>query len=238
MDQRDYDTVVVTRHNPKTHESVVLVARTAFKKPIDPNSTGFMVPLRIDGTIDRILFETRMTGKPDSSFVRHKTLINGFQKFRSQLKVNLKVDESEMIKAVKVGDSNEIIFTQFPYSSVIAFKVSMSAPHLKALQQINETISKFDENDSEINSIVSNLSLNDLNFVLFRCNQEETDDINSGAYELPNIGKMNYCGIASIVFYLRHIRTNNDLGIDFIILFQQLHVVITFCLLLRTSSLW
>ena len=212
VDQRDVDTVVVTRHNPNTHESVVLVARTAFKKPLDPNLTGFMVPLRIDGIIDKILFETRMTGKPETNFVKHKTVINGYQKFRSELKTDISVDKSEMIRAVRVGDSNEIIFTKFPYSSVIAFKVSLSDPHLKALKEINETLNKFDINESDIKSIVSNLSLVDLNFVLFRCDREEGDDIRGGAYELPIVGKMNYCGIASILFYLRHIRTNNDLG--------------------------
>ena len=220
VDQRDYDTVVVTRHNPRTHESVVLVARTAFNKPLDPNATGFLSPLRIDGTIDKILFETRMTGKAEDvkDFVQHKKYINGFAKFRSQLKTNLSVDESKMIKAIKMSGSNEIMFIDFPYSSVIAFKVSLTEPHLKALKEVNEKIQKFDETNSDINSIVSNLSLTDLNFVLFRCNHEEVDDIKGGAYDLPILGKMNYCGLASAIFYLRHIRTNNDLGIVVLLL--------------------
>lgn len=214
VDQRDGDTVVVTRHNPQTHESVVLVARTAFQKPLDPNATGFLAPLRIDGNIDKILFETRMSGRPEDikNFVPHKKYINGFQKFRSHLKTDLSVEESQMIKAIRIGGSNEIMFVDFPYSSVIAFKVSMSEPHLKALKEVNEKIKKFDDIESDLNSIVSNLSLSDLNFVLFRCNLEEVDDIKGGAYELPVLGKMNYCGLASVVFFLRHIRTNNDLG--------------------------
>ncbi|CAG2168340.1 unnamed protein product, partial [Oppiella nova] len=204
--------VAVTRHNPQTHESVVLVARTAFQKPSDPKASPYLPPLRIDGLIDKILFETRMTGEPEDDFIKDKLLINGLQEFRSELRTNISVDESQMIKANRIGDSYEIMFTQFPASSVIAFKVSFSSYHMNAVQQTHQLIKQLDDNNSDINTIISNLSLNDLNFVLFRCNHEEVDDINGGAYGLPNMGQMNYCGIASVIYYLRHIRTNNDLG--------------------------
>ena len=40
VDQLDPDVVSVTRHNPGTHESVVLIARTSFSFPHDPNNDG------------------------------------------------------------------------------------------------------------------------------------------------------------------------------------------------------
>ncbi|CAG2116623.1 unnamed protein product [Medioppia subpectinata] len=212
VDQRDVDTVAVTRHNPITHESVVLVARTAFHKPNDPKASPYLNPLRIDGLIDKILFETRMTGEPEDDFVRNKQFINGLQEFRSDLKSDIPLEDSEMIKANRIGDSYEIIFTQFPPSSVIAFKVSFSSYHLNAVQKTNQLIQQLEDNKSDINVLISKLSLNDLNFVLFRCNHEEADDISGGAYGLPTMGQMNYCGIASVIYYLRHIRTENDLG--------------------------
>ena len=215
---------MVTRHNPQTHESVILVARTSFQKPKDPKSTGYLVPLRIDGKINKILFETRMDGEPEEDYVQNENFINGYQSFKSILRTNLSVDESKMIKAVRIGDSNEIMFTEFPPSSVIAFKVSLSDIHLNAVKQIKNTIKQFDDPNSDINKIVSDLSLIDLNFVLFRCNHEEVDDIGGGAYDLPIVGKINYCGIASIVYYLRHIRTNNDLGIESNVILSYLDI--------------
>jgi len=212
VDQRDVNTIAVTRHNPNTHESVVLVSRTSFSPPSDPSSTGYLVPLRIDGRLENIILETRMIGKPEKDFTKDNKVINGLKNLKTYLRSNLSIDKSEMIKSVAIDDSNEIMFTHFPPSSVVAFKVSLSEFHLKAVHNIKNIIQQFDDNKSEINSIFNKLSLNDLNFVLFRCNQEEIDDIGGGTYRLPSIGALNYCGIASIIYCLKHIRTNNDLG--------------------------
>lgn len=40
VDQFDNDTTVVTRHNPNTHESYILVARTSFYEPNENTSVG------------------------------------------------------------------------------------------------------------------------------------------------------------------------------------------------------
>lgn len=202
----------MTRHNPLTHESVILVSRTSFSVPSDPNKTGYICPLRIEGRIESIIFETRMNGEPQKNFIKNEKIINGFNNFSCDLRRNLFIDESLMIKSVKTNDMNEIMFTNFPPSSVIAFKVSLSESHLKAVNEIKKIVLQFDDCKSEMNAIIQKLSLNDLNFVLFRCNQEETDDIGGGVYTLPSIGSLNYCGIASVMYYLKYIRTDNDLG--------------------------
>ncbi|XP_054161339.1 glycogen debranching enzyme-like [Oppia nitens] len=212
VDQRDFDTVAVTRHNPETHESVVLVARTAFHCPKDPKASPYLPPLRIDGIIDKLLFETHMTGEPEINFVQHKEYINGYSEIRSDIRTDLALDDSKLIKANKIGDSYEIIFNYFPQSAVIAFKVSLSDYHKNALEKLRVFSKQLDDESSDVNTIISNLSLIDLNYLLFRCNHEEHDDTNGGAYSLPVFGQMNYCGIASIIYYLRHIRTHNDLG--------------------------
>jgi len=219
VDQRDSNTIAVTRHNPQTHESVILVSRTSFSPPSDPQSTGYIVPLRIDGRIENIIFETRMTGKPQKDFSKDDKVINGYQNFKSYLRSNLSIGQSEMIKSVEFEDSNEIMFVNFPPSSVIAFKVSLSQFHIKAVNQIKKIVEQFDDSTSQINAIIEKLSLCDLNYVLFRCDHEERDDIGGGAYKLSSIGALNYCGIASIMYYLRHIRTENDLGYCHLVFF-------------------
>ncbi|GFO03724.1 glycogen debranching enzyme, partial [Plakobranchus ocellatus] len=45
VDQVDVNTVSVTRHKPQSHESVVLIARTAFQHPKNPNDQGYIRPI-------------------------------------------------------------------------------------------------------------------------------------------------------------------------------------------------
>lgn len=55
----DTDIVAVTRHSPTTHESVVLVAFTAFKHP-DSNAHDLrkhVRPLRVEGIVEEIILE-------------------------------------------------------------------------------------------------------------------------------------------------------------------------------------
>lgn len=63
VDQMDPDIVAVTRHNPKTHESFVLVAFTAFGYP-DLNAANYqrgIRPLRVEGVVDEIVFEATLS---------------------------------------------------------------------------------------------------------------------------------------------------------------------------------
>lgn len=59
VDQIDSDIVAVTRHSPTSHESVVLVAFTAFQHP-DCNASDLrrhIRPLRVEGIVEEIILE-------------------------------------------------------------------------------------------------------------------------------------------------------------------------------------
>lgn len=60
----------------------------------------------------------------------------------------------------------------------------------------------------------SDLDLVDLNIVLHRADQEERGltEGKFGAYDVPGLGKMVYCGLEGFMHPLRHIMRNNDLG--------------------------
>lgn len=53
-----------------------------------------------------------------------------------------------------------------------------------------------DLNRFDLENIISRLSFNDLNRVLYRCDGEERDDGKGlAAYEIPGCGPMVYCGL-------------------------------------------
>ena len=60
---------------------------------------------------------------------------------------------------------------------------------------------------------VDDLSLVDLNHVLYRCNAEERDEgKGGGVYDVPGAGSMVYCGLQGIVSMLAPVRDSNNLG--------------------------
>lgn len=63
VDQMHPDIVAVTRHNPTTHESVILIAHTSFGSP-NPNAehTGVR-PLQFEGSLVEIILEAELTHK-------------------------------------------------------------------------------------------------------------------------------------------------------------------------------
>ena len=63
VDQMTPDVVAVTRHNPETHQSVVLVAHTAFRPPNDQTQQGFIRPLVLDGQVEEVVLESSIVHK-------------------------------------------------------------------------------------------------------------------------------------------------------------------------------
>ena len=64
-----------------------------------------------------------------------------------------------------------------------------------------------------IEAAIGELNLLDLNYALYRCDQEERDDgYGGGAYVVPGAGAFVYCGIQGIMSMLTTVRDNNDLG--------------------------
>jgi len=58
VDQVDTDIVCVTRHNGKTHETVVLMSYTSFSMPTGQN--GFGKGITINGKVERIIIEASL----------------------------------------------------------------------------------------------------------------------------------------------------------------------------------
>ena len=63
--------------------------------------------------------------------------------------------------------------------------------------------------------LLNSLTLCDFNYLLFRCEAEERVDSGQGTYEIPNFGKLPYCGLQGIRQLIKRIQERNDLGHPF-----------------------
>lgn len=228
VDQMDTDVVAVTRHNPSTHQSVILVAYTAFQS-LDPNFyRNGMKPLTVEGTVDEVILEASLTHvgfKSNSgprfgcqgTFTKDSKYINGLNEYVLSLKENIPLSESE---ALVLGHSMDpgmtvLNFKNFQPGSVVVIRVSLNErvrPAMDKLRRITSALNS-PSGDFELDSVVSRLSLSDLNRALYRCVEEEKDEPpHSGTYDIPGFAPMVYAGLQGIMSLLSDIRPKNDLG--------------------------
>ncbi|KAK8737367.1 hypothetical protein OTU49_004452 [Cherax quadricarinatus] len=232
VDQVTEHVVTVTRHNPVTHQSVVLVAYTSFRPPSQIQDSSIR-PLKVQGRLEEIIFEMQVKGKKTGDedknipglFTNDSEYINGINGFSVEVKEHLSPSQSSMVRMTSGGDSetSECEYTSnFTPGSVIAFRLSLLPRAQSAVNKIRATLSEFGykskisevtTHNAVLSDIVSNLTLVDLNRVLYRCEEEEKDEgRGSGAYNIPNSGPMVYCGLQGVISVLSEIRVLNDLG--------------------------
>jgi glycogen debranching enzyme len=103
------------------------------------------------------------------------------------------------------GPYAEIVVPEkFPPGSFMLFETN--------LQGLDPKLDAFCTEGAE--EAFGELDLVDLNVVLHRCDGEERDATNGeiGAYEVPNLTKLVYCGLEGWMHPLRHVIRYNDLG--------------------------
>ncbi|ESO94506.1 hypothetical protein LOTGIDRAFT_215487 [Lottia gigantea] len=230
VDQLTDDTVSVTRHNPQTHESIILVCRTSFSHPSNPNCAGQHIKsIHIQGVIKEIILEGSMGVSHHYEYKQDKDYVNGLPDYFLTLRQNIKTEESQICNVHKNPDGTvNISWKNLTPGSVIAFRSCLPPKAKEAILQIRRGLGQFgylmrsysgstmfDDtwDKSNFRVIVSNLDLASLNRVLYRVEAEERDDgYGIGAYSLAGYGSMVYCGLRGIISVLADIRPNNDLG--------------------------
>lgn len=103
------------------------------------------------------------------------------------------------------GPYAEIVVPEyFPPGSIMVFETQM--------QDFDPSLDTFCASGAQ--EAFSEVDLVDLNVILHRAHGEEQDatDGKFGVYEIPNLGKMVYCGLEGWMHPLRHIMRYNDLG--------------------------
>lgn len=96
---------------------------------------------------------------------------------------------------------------------VFVCRISLTAPVKAALLNVRQLLTQFgyrmktfsarnvtEITSGELEQMISELTLNDLNRILFRCDNEERDDGEGfGVYGLDSYGGLKYCGLQGSV---------------------------------------
>ncbi|XP_037299279.1 glycogen debranching enzyme-like isoform X2 [Manduca sexta] len=223
VDQMDADVVAVTRHEPRSRRSVILVAFTAFTTP-DPAATPRHVkPLRFEGQLEEIILEAelhrverRVEGR-SASFARHPRYINGLEEYEATLRRSLQLAQS----GVFVNERSENVHTVLEFrplapGTVVALRVSPRPAHAAALTSLQRAVDALRAPPAAdplgLAPALADLDLADFNTLLYRCDAEEREAGGGGVYDVPGWGPLPYAGLQGVASLLAEVTPSDDLG--------------------------
>ncbi|XP_028666965.1 glycogen debranching enzyme isoform X1 [Erpetoichthys calabaricus] len=235
VDQVDEDIVAVTRHCPSTHQSVVAVSRTAFRNPKTSFFSDSVPPMCIPGKIEEVVLEARTIEREVGLYVKDEKSINGLPDYTVEITEHIQLKDSKIVKQAEVTSKGrhefvqEIEFRKLTPGSTIAFRVSLDPHAQDAVGMLRNHLIQFSphfkmgslpDNNAEpilktpFAKIASDLTLADMNVLLFRCDAEEQED-GGGCYNIPSWTSLKYSGLQGLISVMADIRPKNDLGHPF-----------------------
>ncbi|KAJ8409510.1 hypothetical protein AAFF_G00229110 [Aldrovandia affinis] len=235
VDQVDEDIVAITRHCPSTHQSVVAVSRTAFHDPKNHRYRDEAPPMFIPGKIEEVVLEAQTVERHAGSYEKDEKSINGMPEYTVEITEHIQLKDSRIVKQADVtskGSSEfvqEIVFEKLTPGSVIAFRVSLDPKAQELVGVLRNHLIQFSPHyksgslpDSKapailkkpLTSIMSRLTLADMNVLLFCCDTEEQEE-GGGCYAIPSWVALKYGGLQGFLSVMADIRAKNDLGHPF-----------------------
>jgi len=208
-DQLCPNTLMLTRQHPITNSTIILIGRTDLVPLTEVKET--IEPLLIQGQIEEILFEMNISWatkeNPLETFVRDIDLINGLREkdIHVDIRQNLTKDQCQFVEITQENSNSmtKVVFNEeaFLPGSIIAFNINLLPIARNASNQLREEI--LVNQLSSFRSLISHCSLVDLNFILYRCKNEENNEI----YTIPEYGPLVYAGLQGIESVLLEIRS-------------------------------
>ncbi|CAF1464414.1 unnamed protein product [Adineta steineri] len=221
VDQLSSSVLLLTRHNPSNHKSIILVANTSFFQS-NNNHYERLSPLSLEGVIDEIIVEGSLKHDQEKEsvkeFQRSSEYINGLIYTNVYFNENIPIEQSQLIRLTSLNDREyngfrTIEFTEnFRPGSIVIFQVSVLPRIHQTLINIEQIINQFSNPSSQFNKIIQDLTLIDLERVLYRSSvEEQSDGKGVDVYTIPDYGQLVYCGLHGLIPILEKIRQSNQL---------------------------
>ena len=201
-DRCDYEinenVVVVRRRSLNTGEEMLLLANTALS-----SDSGSRKPamVELDTQLKNAKVELYSTIELYDQIPKEESddFLTGLE---NQFKLEQDVSSQEDLARLKIHVHNS------PKSDFI--KTSLSPGAIIVISGTNSTKPK-PLDTAKLANIVSQLSLTDLNQILFSCKKEEQSNRpGNGCYDVPYHGPLPYAGFASVYQLLRSIQSKRD----------------------------
>lgn len=192
--------ITVHRIHPKTRKGYFTVAHTAF--PGYGEGHGSLTPVHLNGTKAKLIgswkLDVDVSDSAKQAVFDEKAFLRGLPSSISDLPgVDLVAKEDETVITMP---------SHFPPGSVAIFETWIpEAEHNEGLDQLI---------NSGATAAFSDVSLVDLNFIMYRSEPEERDTSNGkdGVYDIPGHGALVYAGLQGWWSCLRDVVRYNQLG--------------------------
>ena len=189
----DPDIVAVTRHNPKSHQTVVLISHTCFNHGVNLDRAFTGLDLQVEGQLLLVEIEAGLIKTQEEKFEKDEKYINGLTNYEIEMRTEVKIDETKFVRLASDPQDCKvrIELNNFKPGSIVAFRFQLNQGQNDACLGLQKLL----QEPKKLHEIVQKLTLSDLNHVLFKCDQEEHDDIGSGVYSLEGYGPLKYAGL-------------------------------------------
>ena len=192
--------ITIHRMHPKSRRGYFLAAHTAF--PGYGDGSGRLEPIRLAGSKAKIMGSWKLQVDASDETKRRVSSDKDFLQGLPNTLHNL-----ECVSLHEHGNDTMIVFDgEFPPGSVALLETWI--PSIEATEGLDNFI------NSGADTAFADVSLVDLNFILYRCNAEELDssDGAAGVYNIPGYGPLVYAGLQGWWSVLQGILKSNDLG--------------------------
>ena len=190
--------ITIHRINAQTGLGYLLIARTKFYQDGDQS----LKPIVLHGVKAKHQFSYALINKSNDDNNNNDNIDDGFiHPMETELKtldpINCNFDSDERSTTISIPD-------YFPQGSIAVAQTQIIG--------CDEELDEFVRTGAI--EAAKDLSLVDLNCILYRCESEERDATNgkSGVYTIPNHGSLVYAGIQGWISVLRDIIDKNDLS--------------------------